>query len=207
MTDGDLQESINALHGLLQPLREGEFSRSLYKVSVYIDSISKSLKNCRASLEKLEEEDTKARNAEIKRFEATLQSAIRFAHMNLDAALLQALEILVWRPKSPSKKDEEKKAEALKKAFDRSNEPGAAMLEHYRATSDPLDKYLVAGPWGHEYLRGRGADLEAFDQELCRLLSCQDSAAGRMVLSYSPLARALLAVEAEGGKASEALRG
>ncbi len=207
MTDGDLQEKIDAVHRLIEPLREGEFSKSLYKVSVYIDSIAKSMKSCYSALEKLKGGDAKARDAEIKRFQSSLQSAIKFARLNLDAALVQALEILVWRPKNATKTDEQKKIQALQKTFDRLENPGQAMLEHYRTSSDPLNKYLVAGPWAHEYLQRRGADLDAFDQELCRILSCQDSMAGRMVLSYSTLARALQAVEAEGLKSSQALRG
>ncbi len=98
------------------------------------------------------------------------------------------------------------KAGALKKTFDRSDQPGKVMLQHYQSSSNPLDKYLVAGLWAHEYLRGRGAELEAFDQELCRMLSCADSAAGRMVLSYATIGRALAAVEEEGRKAAEAMR-
>jgi hypothetical protein len=70
------------------------------------------------------------------------------------------------------------------------------MLDHYRSSSDPLNKYLVAGPWGHDYLKVRGVDLEEYDRELCSLLGCEESPAGRMMMGYARLRRAVGAVEA-----------
>ena len=104
---------------------------------------------------------------------------------------LQALEILVWRPKNPTKTDEHKKAMALHKTFDRLDSPARVMLEHYLTSSDPLNKYLIAGPWGHEYLRKRGIDLEDFDRELCEILGCQNTEAGRIVISHASLNRSI----------------
>jgi len=103
--------------------------------------------------------------------------------------------VLVWRPRLASKTDEQKKAVALQKTFDRLDNPAEAMLEHYRSSSDPLNKYLVAGPWGHEYLRKRGIDLGDYDRELCELLGCRETAAGRIVLGYAGLRRAIDEVE------------
>ena len=86
-----------------------------------------------------------------------------------------------WRAWSSSrlasKSDEQKRALALERSFDRLEHPEKALLEHYVASSDPLNKYLVAGPWGHQYLKGRGIDMvafEAFDKELYELLGCGD---------------------------------
>jgi hypothetical protein len=98
---------------------------------------------------------------------------------------------LVSRPRNPTKTDEQKKSDALKKTFDRLASPQEAMLEHYRSSSDPLNKYLVAGPWGHQYLQKRKIDLEEYDRQLCEMLACQDTLAGRIVLGYTGLSRAI----------------
>ena len=134
--EGSLAEAIEAVQRMLVPLRQGEFSEKIGKISVYVQS------------------SAKARDAK------SLSNFIRFAHLNLDAVLVQALEVLVWRPRLASKTDEQKKAMALQKTFDRLENPAKAMLEHFQSSSDPLNKYLVAGPWGHEYLRKRKVDLE-----------------------------------------------
>ena len=202
MSDADLPGAIQAVQSLLQPLAEGEFSEKLYKVSVYLVSIQKSWDACLSGLEALgskEEEDPetyrKSADAMINGFQTSLKNSISFARLNLDAALVQALEILVWRPKNATKTDEQKKIQALQRTFDRQENPAQAMLEHYKTSSDPLNKYLVAGPWGHEYLGRRGADLEAYDHELSRMLSWGDSAEEKMVLGYCPLRRAIDALE------------
>lgn len=99
--------------------------------------------------------------------------------------------VLVWRPRLASKTDEHKKAMALQKTFDRLDNPGEAMLEHYRSSSDPLNKYLVAGAWGHEYLQKRKIDLEEYDRELCELFGCRETAAGGIVQGYAWIRRAI----------------
>ncbi len=163
------EESAEAafnLSRILMPLRQGDFSARMDKVLVYAQSAAKS-------------RDARARN-----------NFIRFAHLNLDAALVQALESLVFRPRLASKSDEEKRAIALERSFDRLEHPERALLEHYVSSSDPLNKYIVAGPWGHQYLKKRGIkaqDLQAFDVELCELLGCKDTAAGKIVLAYAGL--------------------
>ena len=160
------EESAEAafnLSRILMPLRQGDFSARIDKILVYAQSAAKS-------------RDARARN-----------NFIRFAHLNLDAALVQALESLVFRPRLASKSDEQKRALALRKSFDGLEHPEKALLEHYVSSSDPLNKYLVAGPWGHQYLKKRGIeaqDLQAFDVELCELLGCKDTAAGKIVLAY-----------------------
>lgn len=167
------EESAEAafnLSRILMPLRQGDFSARIDKILVYAQSAAKS-------------RDARARN-----------NFIRFAHLNLDAALVQALESLVFRPRLASKSDEQKRALALQKSFDRLEHPEKALLEHYVSSSDPLNKYIVAGPWGHEYLRKRGIeaqDLQAFHMQLCELLGCKDTEAGRIVLAYAGLSLAL----------------
>jgi hypothetical protein len=158
-----LAEAIEAVQTMLVPLRQGEFSEKIGKISVYMQS------------------SAKARDLK------SLSNFIRFARLNLDAVLVAALVAVVWRPRLASKTDEHKKAVALQKTFDWLDNPAKAMLEHYRSSSDPLNKYLVAGPWGHEYLRKRRIDLEEYDKELCELLGCQETAAGRVMLSYTRL--------------------
>jgi hypothetical protein len=164
------EAALKNLSRILMPLKEGDFSASIDKVLVYAQSAARS-------------KDSKARN-----------NFIRFARLNLDAALVQALDNLVFRPRLASRSDEQKKALALQKSFDRIEHPEKGLLDHYIESSDPLNKYLVAGPWGHQYLVKRGIpwqDLLAFDIELCGLLGCKDTAAGRVVLAYAGLALAL----------------
>jgi len=162
-----LAQAVQEVHSQLLILRQGEFSAKIDKVSVYVNSAAKS--------------------KDIK----TAANFIRFAHLNLDAALVQALESLVYRPRLASNADEQKKATALQKTFDRLDSPEKAMLEHYKSSSDPLNKYLVAGPWGHEYLRKRKIDLEDYDRELCEMLGCRETAAGRIVQGYASLKRSI----------------
>jgi len=167
LQEGSLADAVEAVQRMLVPLRQGEFSEKIGKISVYVQS------------------SAKARDAK------SLSNFIRFAHLNLDAVLVQALEVLVWRPRLASKTDEQKKATALQKTFDRLENPAKAMLEHFQSSSDPLNKYLVAGPWGHEYLRKRRIDLEDYDRELCEMLGCRDTEAGRIVRSYASLNRSI----------------
>jgi hypothetical protein len=202
MEDVDLRRSIETVQSILAPLSQGEFSEKLYKVSIYVESVAKSWDACRTDLADLKKKNvddpgkiSQAVQARVKSFQAPLENSLRFARLNLDAAMVQALERLVWRPKSASRQDEQRKAEALQKVFDGMPEPGKAMLQHYRAASDPLDKWLVAGPWGHEYLKKRHIRSEAFDGELCQMLACGGSAAGMVVLSYGRLGRAIDQVE------------
>ena len=162
-----LAQAVEDVQRMLVPLRQGEFSEKIGKISVYVQS------------------SAKARDAKA------LANFIRFAHLNLDAVLAQALEVLVWRPRLASRTDEQKKATALQKTFDRLDNPAQAMLEHFRSSSDPLNKYLVAGPWGHEYLRKRRIDLEDYDRELCQMLGCGETEAGRVVRSYAGLNRSI----------------
>jgi hypothetical protein len=166
-----LVAAVDEVQRTLAPLRQGEFSEKIGKISIYVQST------------------TKARDAK------SLGNFIRFAHLNLDAVLAAALEALVWRPRLARKTDEHKKAVALQKTFDRLEDPAGAMLEHFQSSSDPLNKYLVAGPWGHEYLRKRKVDLEDYDRELCEMLGCEENVAGKVVLSYAKLDRAIDVIE------------
>jgi hypothetical protein len=201
MDKGEIERSLKAVFRILQPLPQGEFSEKLSKVSIYVDAVGRSYGSLSIAMNDLEmkkAEDPENPNnryheaqARMKSFQTSTKKSLSFARLNLDAALVQALEALVRRPRSAGKKDEQKKAEALKRAFDSSSEPGKAMLKHYRETSDPLDKYLVAGPWGHEYLKQRKTDLEEFDHALCEMLSCGGTPAGNMLLHYAALRRAI----------------
>jgi hypothetical protein len=202
MSDSDPQRSVEVLLGLLMPLKQGEFSDKLYKVSVYAQSVAKGWGLLCAALATHESginEDPKKHcqemQAKAKSFEASMHNSLSFARINLDAVFIQALDSVAWRPKNPTKTDEAKKAAALKKTFDRMDDPVQAMLEHYRTSSDPLNKYLVAGPWGHEYLRKRSAGLEEYDREISEMLGCKDTPAGKIVLGYTMLGRAIDAVE------------
>ena len=170
--DRTLAQAVHEVQSRLMPLRQGEFSANMDKVSVYVQSATNS-------------KDPK-----------TLANLIRFARLNLDAALTQALEKLVYRPRLASKTEEHKKSVALQKTFDRLDDLARAMLEHYRSSSDPLNKYLVAGPWGHEYLRKRSIDFEEYDRELSMILSCEETDAGKIMLSYAELRRAIDRIEA-----------
>jgi hypothetical protein len=109
--------------------------------------------------------------------------------------MIQALDAVARKPKNASKADEKRKADALQRSFDRFADPTKIMLDHFRSTSDPLDKYLVAGPWGFEYLLKRNGDLEAYYRELCEVLVCRDFAAGKVVLSYKKLNQGIDDVE------------
>ena len=196
MSDPELERAIEAVQRILQPLRRDEFSEKIGKVSIYVQSAAKSWDACSKAMQSLGQKSAKDREGAIaSSFKASLKNSLFFARTNLDAALVQALQALVWRPKNPTKTDESRKAAALKKAFDRSATPGKDMLQHYISSSDPLDKWLVAGPWGHEYLRKRGMDLEDFDRALCEILECGNSVAGEIVLSYTRICRAIDEVE------------
>jgi len=202
--------AIEALRSAVLPLSRDEFSPGLSKVSIYVQSVAKSRDSSRAALQALEqkraanpdidpEEYRKAGEAIDAGLQRSLQNSLGFARRNLDAVLVQALEALVRRPKNPTKTDEQKRSAALQKTFDRLDLPAEAMLEHYRSSSDPLNKYLVAGPWGHEYLRKRKIDLEEYDRRLLEMLGCEDTPAGRIVLSYTRLCRAIDEVEKQAG--------
>ena len=164
------EAALKDLSRILMPLKEGDFSARMDKVLVYAQSAARS-------------RDARARD-----------NFIRFACLNLDAALMQALESLVFRPRLASKSDEQKRALALQKSFDGLEHPEKALLEHYVSSSDPLNKYIVAGPWGHQYLVKRGIlwqDLRAFHMQLCEFLGCKDTVAGRIVLAYAGLSHLL----------------
>lgn len=198
MSDLDLQRSVEALLSRLGPLQQGEFSDKIYKVSVYAQSVAKSWQIFRTALSTIEskavedpEQQRQDVQARAKSLDLSTKNSLRFMRINLDAVMVQALELVVWRPKNPTKTDEAKKAAALKKTFDRLEDPAKAMLEHYRGSSDPLNKYLVAGPWGHDYLRKRSVNLEEYDRELCEMLGCQETPAGKIVLGYAALGRAV----------------
>jgi hypothetical protein len=194
----DLESAIEALQNMVLPLRLGEFSLGLGKVSVYVQSVAKSWDLSCTALRALEQERaidpegySMAKAAIKAGFQKSLQNSLAFSRRNLDTVLVQALGALVSRPRNPTKTDEQKKSDALKKTFDRLDCPTEAMLEHYRSSSDPLNKFLVAGPWGHQYLQKRKIDLEEYDRQLCEMLACQDTSAGRIVLSYASLCRAI----------------
>lgn len=202
MSNSDPQRSVEALLSLLKPMQQGEFSDKLYKISVYVQSVAKSWELFCAALAELESkkgEDPKKHHQEVqakaKRLEMSLHNSLRFARINLDASMVQALDSIIWRPKNPTKTDEAKKAAALKKTFDRLDDPARAMLEHFRTSSDPLNKYLVAGPWGHEYLRKRSVSFAEYDRELCEMLGFKETLAGKIVLSYTRIGRAIDEVE------------
>ena len=184
------------------PLRQDEFAECAGKISVYVQSVAKSRDSSLTALQALEQKMAKdsegygkARETIKLSFQKSLQTSLRFARLNLDQLLVQALQALVCRPRNPTKTDEQKKAAALQKTFDRLTSPQEAMLEHYLSSSDPLNKYLVAGPWGHQYLQRRKIDLEEYDERLCEMLACQETLAGRIVLSYTGICRAIDAVE------------
>lgn len=199
---GDLQESIDNVMNILVPLKEGEFSEKLNKVSVYINTIEKSFNSYNSALESIKRQSggdkDKYRKEVVPRtaaLKASLSSSIKFARMNLDMAMAQALDKLIRRPKSANKMDEQKKIRSLQNWFDQLTDPTTAMLEHFKASSTPLDKYLVAGQWGHDYLRKRQINPESFDGKLCELISCSDSTAVGIFLNYGKMVRALDAVD------------
>ena len=96
---------------MLEPLRQGEFSLKIGKISVYVQSAAR------------------ARDAK------SLGNFVRFAQLNLDDVLVAALEAVVWRPRLASKADEQKKAVALQKTFDRLENPAQG---HAGALSEQL---------------------------------------------------------------------
>jgi len=200
LDDLSLHHAIEALQSLLTPLKVGEFSEKIGKVSVYVGSIEWSWKGYSSALESATkqtdpEKRKNAMDSGIQGFKTSAQNSARFAKMNLDQAMSQALETLVRKPMKINKIDEMRKIDALLRWFDQVPDPTGQMIEHFKATSNPLDKYLVAGPWGHEYLRKRGINTEAFDREICQALECGDSAASRLVLGYGSLNRAIEEVE------------
>jgi hypothetical protein len=199
---GNLEESIDNVLNILQPLKADEFSEKLNKVSVYIGTIGKSFNSYNSALESIRQQsggdqDKYRKEAASKAalLKASLASSTKFARMNLDMAMVQALDKLVRRPNSANKVDEQKKKRSLQDWFDQLPDPSTAMLEHFNASSNPLDKYLVAGQWGHEYLRKRRIDPEAFDSQICELISCSDLGAVGMVMNYGKLIKAIDAVE------------
>ena len=212
MSDEDLRRSIEAVRRKIELLKDGAFSDRLYKVAVYVESIGKSWDTLLVAVSDLEAEkvadpDRRSQNvfALTEGFKASVKNSMRFARINLDAAMMEALDSAAKRPRTASKSDEQKKSMALKRVFDGSPEPDKAMLQHFRASSDPLDKWLVSGPWGHEYLKKRAIDMELFDLELCGMLLCEETAAGRIVLSYSGLCKVLTAVEETALRSADAL--
>jgi hypothetical protein len=211
---GDLQESLENVLNILFPLKAGEFSEKLNKVSVYIGTIGKSFDSYNSALESIKQQSSGDQDKYRKEVEArtaglnaSLVSSLKFARMNLDTAMVQALDKLIRRPKSANKIDEQKKIRSLQDWFDQLPDPATAMLEHFKASSSPLDKWLVAGQWGHEYLRKRQINPEAFDGQLCELISCSDSAAFGMVLNYGRLIKAMDAVEERVVEMIEAMEG
>jgi hypothetical protein len=210
----DLRESIENVLNILLPLKTSEFSEKLNKVSVYIDTIGKSFNSYNSALESIGQQsgvdqdkyrkEVAARTAALK---ASIGSSIRFARMNLDLAMAQALNELIRRPKSANKIDEQKKIRSLQDWFDQLPDPASVMLEHFKASSSPLDKWLVAGQWGHEYLRKRHINSEAFDGWLCEMISCSDSATVGMVLNYGKLIKAIDAVDERAVGMIEAMEG
>lgn len=210
----DLVKAIEVLQSIILPLRQGEFSSGLGKVSVYVQSVAKSLDSSRTALQSLEQkraldpdidplEYSLAGDAIRAGFQKSLHNSLGFARRNLDAVLVQSLEALVSRPRNPTRTDEQKKSAALQKTFDRLTSPQEAMLEHFQSSSDPLNKFLVAGPWGHQYLQKRKIDLEEYDRRLCEMLGCEDTLAGRIVLSYTGICRAIDKVEEQARRAVE----
>ena len=93
--EGAESKAFKELSLILLSLRQGDFSARMDKVLVYAQSAARS-------------RDARARD-----------NFIRFACLNLDAALMQALESLVFRPRLASKSDLEKRALALQKSFDK----------------------------------------------------------------------------------------
>jgi hypothetical protein len=200
---GDLQESIEAIQSILLPLKEGEFSKKLNKVSMYLSAIERSWNIYNSSLELArqlagsdQEKYNKAIASRTNDLRASAGSSVKFARMNLDLAMAQALDKLVRRPRSANKVDEGKRMQSLGEWFDQLSDPSKAMIEHFKTSSNPLDKWLVAGQWGHQYIKKRHLDLVAYDRELCELIACSDSAAVEMVLSYSNLCQAIDAMAA-----------
>lgn len=213
LTDlSDLLEVIEAVQSSLKPLKEGEFSEKINKVSMYLSTIGKNIDSFNSALESLREQagndqdkyrkENESRTAVLK---ASLLSTLKFARMNLDQAMAQALDKLIRRPKSANKIDEQKKIKSLQDWFDQLPDPATAMLEHFKASSNPLDKWLVAGQWGHEYLRKRHINPEVYDRKLCELIPCSDTFATEMIMNYGKLNRAFDAMEELSLKMAESM--
>ncbi len=205
----DLLAAVDRIKGLIVPLLQGQSAAELGRVLVYVQSVPRSLDASRAALRALEEKEgeetdpdrdeqerRKKRAAIEQACRRGVQNSLSFARRNLDSARMQALEALVYRPRLARKADLERRALALQKSLDRMEDPAPAMLEHYAGSSDPLNKYLLAGPWGHEYLQRRKLDTEEYDTALCRLLGWREKEGGGVVMSYAPLRRAIDELEA-----------
>ena len=203
MSDVDnIEKSLELVQSILEPLKEGEYAIYLNKVSSYISAIGKSVSTNKLALESIrlqakgnQDQYKAAVKAKTSSLKASFESYIKFARLNIDLAMANALDNLVRRPKSASKIDENKRIESLQKWFDQLPNPADAMLEHFIASSTPLDKWLVAGQWGHQYLKKRRVDLETYDRRLCEIIKCSDSTTVRIVQSYGKLNRAIDALE------------
>jgi hypothetical protein len=198
----DFQKQIEAVLSLLQTLKEGEFKEPINKVGTHISSIGKGLISFDEAVEsarrtsgsdqvKCQKEITARETA----LQASTRSSLRFARMNLDLAMSKALDKMIRRPKSANKVDESKRKQSLRHWFDQLADPAPAMLEHFKASSNPLDKWLVAGQWGHDYMRTRHIDMKEYDRKLCELIPCSDGAATGMVLCYGKLNNSIDAIE------------
>lgn len=202
-----LKESIREIQDIIGQIKSGEFSDRLGKVSVYMgtaakscdayDSITESAAHQAGSDQKQHE---KNKDAKIKGIRSSILNSIKFARMNLDQAMAQALNKLISRPRLMTKTDEVKRAVALQTWFDKVEDPTNAMLEHYKESSIPLDKYLVAGQWGHDYLRKRRINTGTYDRELCEILPCSDNAAKDVILNYGKLSCMIDALEENASK-------
>lgn len=205
--DFDLQESIKGIQSIIGQIKKGEFSERLGKVSVYLGSIAKSWNTYCSSLESAGQQaagdKNQVRDTKVQSLRSSTINSIKFARMNLDQAMAQALDKLIPRPRLRTKADDVKRSGSLETWFDKVQDPTSAMLEHYKGSSIPLDKYLVAGRWGHEYLRERRINTEAYDRELCEILPCSDSAAKEVILSYGRLSRMIDALEEGANRALE----
>lgn len=206
--DRDLKESIREIQDTIGQIKKGEFSDRLGKVSVYMGTAAKSCDTYNSIAESAakqagsgQEQHEKAKDARIKGIRSSILNSIRFARMNLDQAMAQALDKLISRPRLITKTDEVKRAASLQTWFDKVEDPASAMLEHYKQSSIPLDKYLVAGKWGHDYLRKRRINTGAYDRELCEILACSDNAAREVILNYGRLSRMIDALEEKANKA------
>jgi len=53
MSDPELERAIEAVQSILQPLRMGEFSEKIGKVSIYVQSVAKSWDSCSKAMQTL----------------------------------------------------------------------------------------------------------------------------------------------------------
>ncbi|HWQ20718.1 MAG TPA: hypothetical protein VN455_13125 [Methanotrichaceae archaeon] len=208
----DLQRSVEAVQGLIGPMKGGEFADKLGKVSVYAGSVARSFGTCSSILatsSKQKDIDPgkhrKAVEGQIRALRSSTSNSLKFARMNLDQAVTQALEMLAPRPRSATRVEEHKRMESLLRWFDGLDDPDRAMLDHYRSTSHPLDKYLLAGPWGFERLKKSNVDLPSYYRDLWQMHKCSDPQAMAVVLGYSDLAKALDALDEAAKNAADAL--